>query len=105
MCIRARVLAVIGLCMALGACESEPPGPAEKLGKQIDESREEVAKSLEDAAEQTRDKLQEAAKSIEFNFRSPQITPVFSGVSHLALSKLKGEFLRSGREFYFQKDE
>ena len=56
---------VLGLALVLWACESEEPGPAESLGKQIDESRDEAAKALEDAAERTREKLQEATEAVE----------------------------------------
>jgi hypothetical protein len=65
----AAVLAGLVVAVAAGCSEPQPPGPAEKAGKQIDQAVEKAGQKTEAAIDKakdyTSDKLKEAGKAIE----------------------------------------
>jgi len=65
----AAVLAALAVAVAAGCSEPQPPGPAEKAGKQIDQAVEQAGQKTEAAVEKAKDytgeKLKEAGKAME----------------------------------------
>jgi uncharacterized lipoprotein len=65
----AAVLAALAVAVTAGCSEPQPPGPAEKAGKQIDQAVEQAGQKTETAVEKAKDytgeKLKEAGKAME----------------------------------------
>ncbi len=60
------LLAVIFFMFLAGGCEkSEPEGPAEKIGKEIDKATKETGKQIGEALEKTGQALEEAGKKLQ----------------------------------------
>jgi hypothetical protein len=65
----AAVLVALAVAVTAGCSEPQPPGPAEKAGKQIDQAVEKAGQKTEAAVDKAKDytseKLKEAGKAIE----------------------------------------
>jgi hypothetical protein len=65
----AAVLAALAMTLTAGCSEQQQPGPAEKAGKEIDQSVEkaghETQAALEKAQDYTSEKVKEAGKALE----------------------------------------
>jgi F0F1-type ATP synthase membrane subunit b/b' len=59
------ILAVLTLAAGLYACGGEEEGPAEKAGKQVDETMEETREEMDEMKEETMEMGEEAADRAE----------------------------------------
>ncbi|MBI2210670.1 MAG: hypothetical protein HYY47_00955 [Deltaproteobacteria bacterium] len=60
------LLAALSFMVLAGGCEkSEPEGPAEKMGKEIDKAAKEAGQQFGEALEKTGQALEEAGKKLQ----------------------------------------
>jgi hyperosmotically inducible periplasmic protein len=63
--IKKLLLILLATTFAIGLAACNKPGPAEKLGQEIDQATEKAGDKIEDVAEKAGDKLDEAGNKIK----------------------------------------
>jgi PBP1b-binding outer membrane lipoprotein LpoB len=59
------VIAIASVALVLAGCEKEEEGPAEKAGKQIDQTTERMKQEAGKAMENAGEELQQAGKKVQ----------------------------------------